>query len=180
MVNVNSFIEQKSERLLIDSKCYSAPIKIEDCAKYLGIKLEALELDDDVAGFLLLKDSNTVNIGYNKNNAPQRRRFTIAHEIAHYILHANDSKIFVDKEEKLLYRDGKSSTGELVKEREANAFAAALLMPQKLLIEEVEKHKLETKEKFISSLAKTFKVSEQAITIRLTNLGLIDYSAFAS
>lgn len=177
---INSFIEQKSEKLLIDSKCYSAPVIIEKCAKHLGINLESLELDDDVAGFLLLKDNNVANIGYNKNHVLNRRRFTIAHEIAHYILHAKNSKLFVDKEEKVLYRDGNSSTGELVQEREANAFAAALLMPQKLILQEVEKYKRESTEKFISSLAKTFKVSQQAITIRLTNLGVIDYSAFAS
>ncbi len=180
MSNVNSFIEQRTEKLLIDSNCYSTPVPIKDCAKHLGIKLEALELDDDVAGFLLLKDNNEVNIGYNKNHAPHRIRFTVAHEVAHYVLHAKNSKIFVDKEEKVLFRDGNSSTGEFFREREANAFAAALLMPEKLLLTEIEKHKNETKEKFISSLAKAFKVSEQAITIRLTNLGLIDYSAFAS
>src|SRR5262245_12340133 len=149
MTNTNSFIEQRTEKLLIDSNCYSTPIDIKDCAKHLGIKLEALELDDDVAGFLVLKDNGDVNIGYNKNHSPHRIRFTIAHELAHYILHAKDTKLFVDKEEKVLYRDSNSSTGEYFMEREANAFAAALLMPQKLLIKEVEKHKTETKEKFI-------------------------------
>lgn len=180
MTTINSLIEQKAEKLLLESKSYSAPINVKECAKHLGVILEKIELDADVSGFLLLKDDNTIHIGYNKSNPSNRIRFTIAHEIGHLILHAKDSKLFVDKEEKMIYRDGNSSTGELLKEREANAFAAALLMPAKLLRQEIEKHKEETKEKSISAIAKKFLVSEQAITIRLTNLGLIDYSAFAS
>jgi Zn-dependent peptidase ImmA (M78 family) len=179
MLNINSYIEKKAEKLMQDSNCYSVPVKVEKCAKSLGIKLKPLDLDEDVAGFLLFKE-NIVHIGYNRKNVPHRIRFTIAHELGHYILHEKDSKLFVDKSEKVLYRDGKSSTGELMKERDANAFAAALLMPQKLILEEAEKYKHETKNKFISLLAKKFKVSAQAITIRLTNLGLIDYDAFAS
>jgi Zn-dependent peptidase ImmA (M78 family) len=179
MFNTNIYLEEKTERLLLDSKCYSIPINVQKCAEHLDVQVKALELDEDVSGFLLMK-GKSVHIGYNKNNGKQRQRFTIAHELGHYLLHAKDAKLFVDKTEKVLYRDIHSSTGELLKEREANAFAASLLMPQKLLIQEVEKIKNETKEKFISRLAKKFDVSEQAITIRLTNLGLIDYSAFAS
>ena len=73
-------------------------------------------------------------------------RFTIAHELAHYILHTKETKLFVDKQ--VLYRDGKSSTGEILQEREANAFAASLIMPGKLITEEVEKLKHENKDKF--------------------------------
>lgn len=179
MINISSLIEQKAEKLLLDSKTFSNPVRIKDCAKHLGITLIPSELDHDVSGFLLLKDDSTIHIGYNKSNPENRVRFTIAHEIGHYLLHAKDAKLFVDKDEKILYRDRNSSTGELLKEREANSFAAALLMPEKLLRKEIQKYK-GSQEKFISAIAKKFSVSEQAITIRLTNLGLIDYSEFAS
>jgi len=179
MSNINIYIEEKAERLLIDSGCYSIPINVIKCAEHLNIRTKALELDDDVSGFLLMKE-DLVHIGYNRNNSKQRMRFTICHEIAHYLLHAKSSKLFIDKTDKVLYRNTNSSTGESLKEVEANAFAAAMLMPRKLLAEEIEKIKQPSKEKFITTLAKKFDVSEQAITIRLTNLGLIDYSAFAS
>jgi Zn-dependent peptidase ImmA (M78 family) len=178
MIIDSPYLEQRTEKLLKEANCYSLPINVEKCAKHLNVKIKSLELDDDVSGFLLLKDDKTVHIGYNKNNGKHRVRFTIAHELAHLLLHTKEAKLFVDKV--VLYRDSKSSTGEILKEREANAFAAALLMPKNLLIEEVEKHKEEKKDKFIVSLAKKFNVSEQAITIRLTNLGLIDYDALAS
>jgi Zn-dependent peptidase ImmA (M78 family) len=180
MVNINSLIEQRAEKLLIDSNSCSIPVQLTACAKYLGITVKNVELDADVSGFLLLKDDSTSHIGINKSDPANRRRFTLAHEIAHFVLHAKDSKLFVDKDEKVLYRDANSSTGELAKEKEANAFAAALLMPEKMLREEINNQKEEAKKKFITNLAKKFQVSEQAITIRLTNLGLIDYFAFAS
>lgn len=176
---MNNYLEEKANKLLIEANCIEAPIKIEKCAKFLEIELKPMELDDDVSGFLLQKDKS-VHIGYNKNQNKKRIRFTIAHEIAHYILHEKESNLFIDKTEKILFRNLNSSTGEIIQEREANAFAAAVLMPKKLIIEEVHKTKTETKKNFIQKLSKKFDVSEQAITIRLNNLGLIDYDAFAS
>jgi Zn-dependent peptidase ImmA (M78 family) len=179
MLSGNFYLEEKTERLLNDSNAFSIPVNLNKCIEYLNIQINSLELDEDVSGFLLLKEKK-VHIGYNKSNSRQRQRFTIAHEIAHYILHVKNSKLFVDKTQKVLYRDLKSSTGEILQEREANAFAASLLMPQKLLIQELKKQKSESSKSFVLKLAKKFDVSEQAITIRLTNLGLIDYSELAS
>jgi len=68
--------------------------------------------------------------------------------------HDKDSKLCVDKTEKILYRDGNPSSGEQIQEREANAFVAATLMPQKLIIQRLEKHKNETNIDF------SFKYSE--------------------
>jgi len=179
-MNVYPYIEERAERLLKENNCLSIPIKVEKCAASLGITLKALDLDDDVAGFLL-KKNNEAHIGYNKKNVSERVRFTIAHELGHFVLHEKDSDLFVDKEEeKILYRDHNSSKGQFIKEREANAFAAALLMPQNLLLSEIEKNKGEGKNKLMKTLARKFRVSEQAITIRLTNLGVIDYDLFAA
>jgi Zn-dependent peptidase ImmA (M78 family) len=177
MLTHNSHIEQRTEKLLIEAGCYSVPVNLEKCAKHLNVKIKPLELDEDVAGFLLIKTDKTIHIGYNKNNGKQRIRFTIAHELGHLMLHTKETKLFVDK--KVLYRDSNSSTGEILQEREANAFAASLLMPKNLMIAEVEKHQHENKDKFITSLSKKFNVSEQAIAIRLTNLALLDYDAFS-
>ncbi len=179
MINTNIYLEEKSERLLFDANCYLLPISVEKCVHFLNISLKALDLDEDVSGFLILKE-DTAHIGINKSNSRQRKRFTIAHEIGHYLLHAKSSKLFIDKKEKILYRNTNSSTGESLREIEANAFAASLLMPRKLILQELEIVTNVTEGKFIKALAKKFDVSEQAITIRLTNLGLIDYSAFAS
>ncbi len=179
MININPYLEDKAEKLLVESGNFSVPVRIEECAKHLNIQLKSLELDEDVSGFLVIKADNEVSIGYNKKNSKPRVRFTIAHELGHFILHSKSSKLFVDKAEKILYRNSNSSTGELLQEREANAFAAILLMPQKLIIQEVEKLVFKSETQFIKDLANKFKVSEQAMTIRLTNLGIIDYDTFS-
>jgi Zn-dependent peptidase ImmA (M78 family) len=60
------------------------------------------------------------------------------------------------------------------KEIEANQFAACLLMPSRLLRERVTA--LNTKQLYdshVTTLAKEFYVSEQAMTIRLTSLRLL-------
>jgi Zn-dependent peptidase ImmA (M78 family) len=174
-----NYIEEKATKLLHDANCFSAPVKVDKCAAFLNIELKPLKLDDDVSGFLLM-NGRAVHIGYNESENKKRIRFTIAHEIAHYLLHEKKSTLFIDKSEKVLFRNLSSSTGEISHEREANAFAAALLMPKKLILQEIQKVKTDNKEVFIQKLSKKFDVSEQAITIRLNNLELIDYDAFSS
>lgn len=57
-------------------------------------------------------------------------------------------------------------------EQEANAFALALLMPEDLLIQEVEKHPSLGQDD-IESLAKTFNVGEAHLRARLLGLGFL-------
>jgi Zn-dependent peptidase ImmA (M78 family) len=60
------------------------------------------------------------------------------------------------------------------KEIEANQFAASLLMPAKLVRAHAARFgKGPLLEDEVRHLAREFEVSEQAMTIRLTNLGLI-------
>ncbi|WP_460881211.1 ImmA/IrrE family metallo-endopeptidase [Pontibacter rugosus] len=77
-------------------------------------------------------------MGYNPVESVVRQRFTIAHELGHFVLHQKYSELFIDKE-KPLFRNQESSTGEHKREKEANAFAAAILMPQFLIFQEATK-----------------------------------------
>jgi Zn-dependent peptidase ImmA (M78 family) len=170
-------IEEKAEKVLQDAACFSAPVDVSMCALSLKIKLNGVDLNDEVSGLFVIKDK-MAHVGYNKSHHVHRQRFTIAHEIGHFLLHSRDTFLFVDKEEKILYRDRESSSGEYQKEREANAFAAALLMPKKLLLQHIfdfDNSKGESLQKYLSE---KFNVSETAMTIRLTNLGLIDFGLF--
>jgi hypothetical protein len=63
-------------------------------------------------------------IYYNLNGSPQRRRFTAAHEFGHYLLHRKKYPRGFRSNEAAI--DGRSKDGI---EREANEFAATLLMP---------------------------------------------------
>jgi Zn-dependent peptidase ImmA (M78 family) len=70
-------------------------------------------------------------------------------------------------------RDDQSSTGNDGEEIEANAFAAALLMPMQLMRQEIMKNKLDLDDdKAVAELAKRFNVSSTAMSYRLGKLAL--------
>jgi len=179
---INNLLEARAEKLLIQANCFTdlPPINISSVCEHLKIRVEELELDDDVSGFLAIQE-DTVVIGYNKAHGNERRRFTIAHEVAHFTLHAKkDAPLFIDKdkkpEQRIMFRDAASSTGEFIQEREANAFAAALLMPKKMVEKEFSSCAENDIREVIGELAKKFEVSPQAMSIRLANLEIIDYA----
>jgi Zn-dependent peptidase ImmA (M78 family) len=176
---INNFLEERAEKILESSGYFSVPVDVINLVKHLKINIEELELEDDVSGFLAL-DGDKTYIGYNISQRPERKRFTVAHELAHYYLHAKkETPLFIDKlqksEPQRMYRDSKSSTGEYVREIEANAFAAALLMPKTLIENELNNFTAEDPEVWVSKLAEKFEVSKQAMNIRLINLDIISY-----
>ena len=119
--------------------------------------------------------TNLEPLGYNSTHAPVRQRFTIAHEISHYILHLKKnqkSQLFIDRF--VFRRDENSSTGNDREEVEANRFAAALLMPETFVRKVIERFDFDLDDsEAIDSLAKRFNVSTAAMTNRLTTLGLL-------
>lgn len=133
------------------------PIDLNLIAKSIGLNVEYFPFPDEISG--LLKKEVGV-IGINENQHPRRQRFTLAHEIGHYILGHNiiDNRDLID--------DTDTDTSS-VTEREANYFASTLLMPASLVKQEAKK------EMNIKSLSESFGVSEQAMTIRILELGLI-------
>jgi Zn-dependent peptidase ImmA (M78 family) len=166
-------IEAKADSLLRDIGITHPPISIERVAAYLGIRIAYEPFDDGLSGVLIRKHDSAV-IGVNQTHSLVRKRFSIAHEIGHYCLrHIGD--IFVDKVV-LNKRDGRSSYGIDRPEIEANAFAAALLMParmvEKAVLTLVEEDPSISLAMLHAELARRFHVSQQAIGYRLVNLGL--------
>ena len=165
-------IEQAAERLLADCNIKKVPIPVDKIAKHLRatITYEPFNGDDCMSGVLIREEAKTV-IGINSSHGETRQRFTIAHEIGHLVLkHKGD--IFVDKTVRT-YRNSKSSQAVDRNEIDANGFAAALLMPQALLIKELEKIPANQRGINIAEhLASVFEVSQQAMEYRLSNLGI--------
>ena len=179
----NNAIEEMAEKLLRDSNLLKLPIDPLICTKFLEIDINSVDLDDNISGFLAIKNK-TAQIGYNKNHGKERQRFTIAHELGHYLLHSQTNEpLFIDKTQTnnistFLFRDESSSSGEFIKEREANSFAAALLMPKNLLKLEIESSQNKNNvDNLVNELAKKFKVSKQAMSIRLSRLNYFDYDS---
>lgn len=149
------------------------PIDVEALIKEYGIAIRSQELEEAVSGILVIKEGRAT-IGVNENHHPNRQRFTLAHELGHFILHKSASSVFVDAST-IFFRDGTSSDGSKIQEIEANAFAAELLMPEKQIREAINSQPLDAfDEGAVRRLAAQFEVSAQALTIRLTKLGLIN------
>jgi len=165
-------IEKKAATLLHQCGALQVPVAVEKVVRHLGLVAQAQVLAD-VSGVLVVENGRGV-IGYNTAHSSVRQRFTLAHEVGHYVLHAGGTgqKLFVDKS--VFKRDEGSSKGELKEEIEANQFAAALLMPADLVRSEVARLGLDLEdEDAVVTLAKRFNVSTTAMYFRLENIGLI-------
>lgn len=95
--------------------------------------------------------------------SPGRRRFTIAHEIGHFVLHAGRSQAAATS-----YCRGSDLERSDSAEGEANRFAAALLMPEPLVEHEATRCGCN-----IALLAERFAVSVPAMKLRLLTLDLL-------
>lgn len=128
-------------------------------------------MEDYVSGMLVRRGKRGV-IAVNSKHHVNRRRFSVAHEIAHFALEHEGTK-FVDAAP-VFFRDDTSGKGVSAQEIEANAFAAELLMPSDAIAERLRRRPIDAFDDLaIQSLANYFEVSVQALTIRLVNLGLI-------
>jgi Zn-dependent peptidase ImmA (M78 family) len=175
-------IEQLAKNLLIETGCYTYPrIDVEKVASVKGLEVVHFGFGEDISGVLMTENGVSI-IGVHNDHPPTRKRFTIAHELGHYFLGHQRNGGFVDTVERyytmISFRNPASSTGEHLQEREANAFAAALLMPKDMLYQAMDSlertlNLRATNINIAYDLAKKFEVSEQAMTFRLTNLNTL-------
>jgi Zn-dependent peptidase ImmA (M78 family) len=142
------------------------PVDPAKIAEKLGVKVFAADLNKDVSGMLLKQPARDPEIYINGSDSPNRRRFSCAHELGHYVKRTSggdspEALEFVD------FRDPLSAQGQDQDEIWANQFAAALLMPRELVL------RLHEELQAPAALAGEFGVSTDAMTFRLQNLGLI-------
>ncbi|MDR7220932.1 ImmA/IrrE family metallo-endopeptidase [Aminobacter aminovorans] len=156
---------------LIEQYTSDAPVNIEGLIEAFGVRLERkAELSPQIAGQIERTEDGKFEISVNKEDHYYRRRFTMAHELAHYLLHR--SLIGAGVDDTKAYRSldiGKFHNRSITQEHEteANRVAAKLLMPAKL----VARCYGETGGD-IAQMAKVFKVSAEAMGYRVQSLGL--------
>jgi len=121
-------------------------------------------VDDDVSGSVEFVDGKNI-INISKDDGEKRKRFTIAHELAHVILHRNPGQTLVDYRQPYEYYIDKI---DIRKEVQANMLAAALLMPKDTF------KKTWTEFEDVEKTAEFFRVSRKAVSIRLETLDLLD------
>lgn len=181
MYNSKKEISTLANKVLIQAKINRPPISPEKIALNLGLEIVNRNLSDDVSGALVLKEDSQPIIVVNSSHSPVRKRFTIAHELGHFLLKHGRDGLFIDRSEHFIFRNEVSATGEKRQEVEANAFAAALLMPEKMVrteMEELSNIGIEIHDEagleLIKTLAKKFNVSSTSMTFRIANLSLMD------
>ena len=165
-------IRQQVKSLLDHQEVTAPPVPVEKIAVSLGAQVRYSDLDEELSGMIYIGEEWPI-IGVNSRHHPNRQRFTIAHEIAHLILHrkALINKVHVDKRFPVLMRDATSATGTRLMEIEANRFAAELLMPSFLLDEMLRENGIDIDDDApLNRWARRFHVSKQALEFRIRNL----------
>lgn len=151
---------------IVDKFKNGAPVDLVGMARALDIDVDqnASFTDPKTSGSIKKMRDGTYRISVNGSHSDNRKRFTIAHELAHFLLHKDiiDRKGLVDD---AMYRSGASREEEY----QANRMAAELLMPKSLILSFWNAHLRQP-----NVLAKVFGASEEAVNIRLKQLGLAD------
>ena len=139
------------------------PVDVERLAKAMGMCVRKDPFMSESG--MIEMDGDTPVITVNSTEYGPRQRYTIAHEIGHFVLgHLNNTERCC-RDDAASFKTGTASPIE----RQANQFAAALLMPTKVreyAIVDRGYTKLE-------ALAQLFGVSEVAMKWRLVNLGIL-------
>lgn len=157
------------------------PINVWAIARQLNFEVfEAGFKDAKVSGMMI--DSKKVvkmlgckrAIVLNREENKERQAFTVAHELAHFVLHCNDRTDFFEayhwgKEKRSLTEEEKQKKKL---EDEADKFAAMLLMPTNTFSDVYQqlRNKYDTTE-LIRAMSKIFMVEDEAVKRRIREIG---------
>jgi Zn-dependent peptidase ImmA (M78 family) len=155
-------VRSKAQEVLKENLIYSPPIDAYEIARNYGVNVMNKPFPDkikDIAGFIIF---NEHKIYVNAADSLHRRRFTVAHELGHLLLHEK----FLEQNPELgvLARRPLGRKDDDPLEQEANCFAANLLVPGSML----ERYKNENP----NLVAEIFGVSPDVIGYRMKNLNM--------
>ncbi|WP_294210281.1 ImmA/IrrE family metallo-endopeptidase [uncultured Sphingomonas sp.] len=125
---------------------------------------DTLLSDPEHTGSLYVESPSSFRIVVPSHTSPERDRFTVAHELGHYVLHYLWAK---KKNPSVPDRVVAFRRGSDRIEWEANWFAAAFLMPEAEF-----RAAFAAKAGDIRAIADTFRVSSAAAEVRAKGLGL--------
>jgi hypothetical protein len=143
-----------------------APVRLPDVAKALGVPVKAATLGPGISGEIRPDGAEGFIIRINRHDPKKRQRFSVAHELAHFLLHADQIGDGITDD--VLYRSSLSDR----REAQANRLAADILMPDALVREVVEGAHEKGVGDLVLYMADEFGVSEAAMRIKLEQLGV--------
>jgi hypothetical protein len=154
---------ESADRKIVDSFLRDVPVQLSALAAALGLRVISAPLPSGISGEI--RPDQDARAGFtirvNKNDPARRQRFTVAHEIGHYLLHRNEIGDGITDD--VLYRSMLSNS----REAQANRLAADLLMPDRLVAFWKDRATALGEEDIVSFLADKFNVSTAAMKIRL-------------
>lgn len=168
-----NLIEEKAKEALSLIGYQDGEVDIINIARNLGFTVGIANLPEWDDGFIIIDDNKThiqkitgvktdKIIGVNDKRDLQRKRFTIAHEIGHYMLHYAQDK-------SNLYAHREDKKGKNKEENDADYFAASVLMPKEQFrakYDELKNKNLLTDE-IITLLQKHFSVPYESAKRRI-------------
>lgn len=171
MIYTKEIIEDKVNELVADFSESDYPISFQNIInkvpQRIGIYTASFP-NESISG-MTKKSWHDFLIYINNNETEVRRRFSTAHELWHVLLwHLSNEDKKIDYK---LRADHTYTTEEILEEKEANWFASALLMPSKMVDQQIKK----MKHIDIIALSEFFGVSTSALKIRLFNLWYLTY-----
>ena len=155
------------QREIVEKHLSEYPVKLGSLAKALNVAIKVSSMSTGVSG-QIAREGDGYIIRVNRNEARERQRYTIGHELSHFLLHRDVIDNSPDGiTDNVLYRSGAPENVEY----EANRLAADLVMPMPLVERKLrEDFGGVVTDATIESLAASFDVSKAAMEIRLSTL----------
>lgn len=155
------------QREIVEKHLSEYPVKLGSLAKALNVAIKVSSMSTGVSG-QIAREGDGYIIRVNRNEARERQRYTIGHELSHFLLHRDVIDNSPDGiTDNVLYRSGAPENIEY----EANRLAADLVMPMALVERKLrEDFGGVVTDATIESLAASFDVSKAAMEIRLSTL----------
>ncbi len=147
----------------IDEYLTELPVKLGAIARRLGVKVLLSTLPRGTSGEIRQQNGEFV-IRINRHEAKHRQRFTLAHELAHFLLHRGRVEAASCWSENVLLR---AQNQPMQIEYEANRLASDLVIPSAQLAEVTAEYSEPMTPEVITDLARRFGVSTAAMEIKL-------------
>jgi hypothetical protein len=157
----NATIEDRAEAAATQFGFDPETEEVQALVRRIGGRINLLQLPDERqldGGSLAVRGPGDLDIYLSPYTGRLRDNFTIAHELGHYFLHTGtppgtNGGVF-------------GRYGDDIRERQANRFAAALLMPRTRFLQLADRYANNE-----VTLASCFNVSPKAAQVRLISLG---------
>jgi Zn-dependent peptidase ImmA (M78 family) len=166
----------EARQIIREHRIVTPPVPVEQLAEAHGAQIARHRFEGPESGFAL-RDGNCWIIGVNIQTSRRRQRFTIAHELGHLLLHEGRPLTVDQAVLRVDMRNDVSSMATDIQEIQANTFAAALLMPEEIVLNSatalVREDSRIMRSGLIAKLARSFDVSAEAMSYRLINLGIL-------